>query len=323
MTVKLGVVMDPIEDIKVHKDSTFAMLLEAQRRAWEIHYLQPSDLFLRDSAVMGHTTRITVQDDPAHWFEPGDCVTRDLSELDVILMRKDPPFDMEYIFTTFLLERVQQAGTLVVNHPFSLRNANEKLSATRFAQCIVPFVVSRNRQALEHFIDEHEETVIKPLDGMAGDSVFRIWHDDPNRNVILETATQCGARTVMAQKLIADYRKGDKRILLIGGKPVPYALVRVPVQGELRANLDKGGLPKSAALTERDKWICEQVRPELIAMQIDFAGIDVIGDFLTEINITSPTGIRELDRMCGLNIAAILFDTIEQRLGHQPRPDAP
>ena len=316
MTVKLGVIMDPIEGISVRKDSTFAMLLEAQRRTWDIHCLQPSDLFLADTRVMGYTTRISVQDDPAHWVEPGNRAVRDLNGFDVILMRKDPPFDMEYIYTTFLLERVQEAGTLVVNHPASLRNANEKLSATRFAGCIVPFVVSRNRQALGDFIDTHRETVVKPLDGMAGDSVFRIRHDDPNRNVILETVTQCGARTVMAQKLIADYRKGDKRILIIGGEPVPYALVRTPAKGELRANLAKGGTPESAALTKRDRWICEQIRPELTAMRIDFAGIDVIGDFLTEINITSPTGIRELDRMCGLNIAATLFDTIEQRLNH-------
>lgn len=316
MTIKLGVIMDPIAGINVHKDSTFAMLLEAQRRAWQIHYLQPSDLFLTDTRVMGCTTRISVQDDPAHWVEPGDCAVQDLNGLDVILMRKDPPFDMEYIYTTFLLDRVQEAGTPVVNPPASLRNANEKLSATHFTQCIAPFVVSRNRQALGRFIDEHRETVVKPLDGMAGDSVFRVRHDDPNRNVILETVTQCGTRTVMAQKLIAEYKKGDKRILLIGGEPVPYALVRVPAKGELRANLAKGGTPESAPLTERDRWICEQIRPALTAMKLDFAGIDVIGDFLTEINITSPTGIRELDKMCGLNIAATLLDTLEKRLDH-------
>ena len=316
MTIRLGVVMDPIGGINAHKDSTFAMLLEAQYRSWHIYYLQPSDLFLQGTAVMGQTTQLSVQDDLAHWFEMGDCTVEDLSELDVILMRKDPPFDMEYIYTTYLLEHVQQSGTLVVNHPASLRNANEKLLATRFAECTVPFVVSRNRQALGHFVDEHRETVVKPLDGMAGDSVFRVRYDDPNRNVILETATQYGARTVMAQKLIADYIKGDKRILLIGGEPVPYALLRIPAQGELRANLAKGGTARSVALTKRDRWICEQVGAELKAMQLDFAGIDVIGDYLTEINITSPTGVRELDRMCGLNIAATLLDTIEERLDH-------
>lgn len=319
MTIKLGVVMDPIEGINVRKDSTLAMLLEAQRRAWHIHYLQPSDLFLRGVEVMGHATRVSsVQDDLEHWVELGTREVRNLKEFDVILMRKDPPFDMEYIYTTYLLEHVQHAGTLVVNHPASLRNANEKLIATRFEECTVPFVVSKNREALEQFVDEHEETVIKPLDSMAGDSVFRIGHGDPNRNVILETATQSGTRTVMVQKLIADYRQGDKRILLIGGEPVPYALVRVPAHGELRANLDKGGIPNSAALTERDRWICEQVGPQLKAMQIDFAGIDVIGDFLTEINITSPTGIRELDRMCGLNIASTLLDAIEAKLARGP-----
>ncbi len=316
MTIDLGVVMDPIEAINIHKDSTFAMLLEAQRRAWKIYYLQPSDLYLQDTKVMGFATRVSVQDDPARWVEPEDRTVRSLSDLDVILMRKDPPFNMEYIYTTFLLERVQQAGTLIINPPHSLRNANEKLSVTHFPDCTVPFMVSRNRQALGHFIDEHEDIVIKPLDSMAGNSVFRIWHEDPNRNVILETATQHGARTVMAQKLIADYRKGDKRILLIGGEPIPHALVRVPAQGELRANLARGGTPSSAVLTVRDRWICDRIRPELNAMQIDFAGIDVIGDYLTEINITSPTGIRELDSLCGLNVAATLLDTIELRLGH-------
>ncbi|MXY14133.1 MAG: glutathione synthase [Proteobacteria bacterium] len=321
MSIKLAVVMDPVENIAVRKDSTFAMLLEAQRRGWLTHYLQPSDIFLQDGAVMGRTARITVQDDPGDWARLEASTVQDLSELDVILMRKDPPFDMEYIYTTFLLERVQQDGVRVINHPASLRNTNEKLFATCFAQCTVPYVVSRNRQALEQFVDTHQEAVVKPLDGMAGDLVFRMRHDDPNRGVILETATQHGTRTVMAQKLIAEYREGDKRILLIGGEPVPHALVRIPAEGELRANLAKGGTPKAAALSERDRWICEQIRPELQARQLDFVGIDVIGDYLTEINVTSPTGIRELDKMCGLNIAATLFDTIEKRLDQTPGTD--
>lgn len=321
MTIKLGVVMDPVEGINIHKDSTFAMLLEAQRRAWHIHYLQPSDIFLQDGVIMGHTARIAVRDDPVSWAEVQARTTQGLGELDVILMRKDPPFNMEYIYTTFLLERVQQSGILVVNDPASLRNTNEKLFATCFAECTVPYVVSRNRQAIEHFVDEHKEAVVKPLDGMAGNLVFRVRHDDPNRGVILETSTQHGTRSVMAQKLIAEYREGDKRILLIGGEPVPHALVRVPAAGELRANLAKGGTPKAAALTERDRWICEQIGPELKARQLDFVGIDVIGDYLTEINVTSPTGIRELDKMCGLNIAAILFDRIEKRLAQAQEPD--
>ncbi len=306
--------MDPIEAINVSKDSTFAMLLEAQRRAYQIHYIQQSDLFLVNNKVMGLTTQISVQDDKSKWFELHNSVLKNLTDLDVVLMRKDPPFNMEYIYTTFLLDRLQEMGTIVINHPTSLRNANEKLFATRFIQCTAPSVVARSKQALNDFIDEHSEVVVKPLDTMGGESIFRIQQNDPNRNVIIETITDSGQRTVMAQQFIADYKKGDKRILLIDGDPVTYALLRIPAEGELRANLVKGGTAKGVELTERDQWICGQLKPELIAMQLIFVGIDVIGDYLTEINITSPTGVRELDKMYELNICAILFDAIEKRL---------
>ncbi len=306
--------MDPIEAINVSKDSTFAMLLEAQRRAYQIHYIQQSDLFLVNNKVMGLTTQISVQDDKSKWFELHNSVLKNLTDLDVVLMRKDPPFNMEYIYTTFLLDRLQEMGTIVINHPTSLRNANEKLFATRFIQCTAPSVVARSKQALNDFIDEHNEVVVKPLDTMGGESIFRIQQNDPNRNVIIETITDSGQRTVMAQQFIADYKKGDKRILLIDGDPVTYALLRIPAEGELRANLVKGGTAKGVELTERDQWICGQLKPELIAMQLIFVGIDVIGDYLTEINITSPTGVRELDKMYELNICAILFDAIEKRL---------
>ncbi len=306
--------MDPIEAINVSKDSTFAMLLEAQRRAYQIHYIQQSDLFLVNNKVMGLTTQISVQDDKSKWFELHNSVLKNLTDLDVVLMRKDPPFNMEYIYTTFLLDRLQEMGTIVINHPTSLRNANEKLFATRFIQCTAPSVVARSKQALNDFIDEHSEVVVKPLDTMGGESIFRIQQNDPNRNVIIETITDSGQRTVMAQQFIADYKKGDERILLIDGDPVTYALLRIPAEGELRANLVKGGTAKGVELTERDQWICGQLKPELIAMQLIFVGIDVIGDYLTEINITSPTGVRELDKMYELNICAILFDAIEKRL---------
>ncbi len=314
MTVKLGVIMDPIEGINVTKDSTFAMLLEAQRRAYQIHYLQSSDLHLIDNKVMGQTAQISVQDDKSHWYNAQDSVLRDLSELDAVLMRKDPPFNMEYIYTTYLLDRLQELGTVVINHPSGLRSANEKLLATRFPECTVPSVVSQKKQVLNSFIDEHREIVIKPLDGMAGESIFRIQHDDPNRNVIIETITHSGNRTVMAQQFIAAYKQGDKRILLIDGEPIPYALLRVPAKGELRANLAKGGTGTGVELNDRDRWICAQLKPELIALQLSFVGIDVIGEFLTEINVTSPTGIRELDKTFNLNICATLFDAIENRL---------
>ena len=314
MTIKLGVVMDPLENINISKDSTFAMLLEAQRRGYQIHYIQQSDLFLADNKVMGLAAQISLLDDKSEWYEIHKSGVKVLSELDVVLMRKDPPVNMEYIYTTYLLDQLQEARTLVINHPTSLRNVNEKLFAARFLECTVPSIVSRKKQILDDFIDEHKEIVIKPLDGMAGDYIFHVQHNDLNRNVIIETMTHMGHRTVLAQKFIAAYKTGDKRILLIDGEPVSHALLRVPVEGELRANLAKGGTAKGAELSERDRWICKQLKPELVAMQLDFVGIDVIGNFLTEVNITSPTGVRELDKMYSLNICATLFDSIETRL---------
>jgi len=314
MTIKLGVIMDPIEGIKVSKDSTFSMLLEAQKRGYEIHYLQASDLFLKDGIVIANTAQICVQDQPSNWFEAKDSKQIEMSHLDAVLMRKDPPFNMEYIYTTYLLDRVQELGTLIINHPTSLRNANEKLFATQFKDCIVPYVVTKQQTILNEFIDEYKKIVVKPLDGMAGDSVFQIEHDDENRNVILETITQLEQRTVMAQKHITEYADGDKRVLLINGDPVPYALLRVPSKGELRANLAKGGTGKGIELNARDYYICDQIKPVLQAMQLSFVGIDIIGEYLTEINVTSPTGIRELDKMYNLNISATLFNHIETQL---------
>ena len=314
MTVKLGVIMDPIEGINVNKDSTFAMLLEAQRRAYKIYYLQQSDLFHTDNKILGQTSLISVQDDPANWYELHDSAIKDLSELDVVLMRKDPPVNMEYVYTTYLLDRLHEMNTLVINHPSSLRNANEKLLTTCFPDCTPPYTVSRNKQMLDDFIDAYKEVVIKPLDGMAGDSIFRINHTDPNRNVIVESITQNGQRTVMAQQFIAEYKKGDKRILIIDGEPIEYALLRIPAKGELRANLAKGGTGKGIELSANDYSICEQIKPTLVSMQLTFVGIDIIGNYLTEINVTSPTGIRELDKIYKLNISAKLFDSIENRL---------
>ncbi len=306
--------MDPIEGINVSKDSTFAMLLEAQKRDYEIHYLQAPDLFLKDGSVFANTAQISVQDTYSNWFAAEDSTAVEMSYFDVVLMRKDPPFNMEYIYTTYLLDRVNTLGTLVVNHPTSLRNANEKLFATQFSNCVVPYLVTQQQAALNEFIDEHKQIVVKPLDGMAGDSIFQINHNDANRNVILETITRLEQRTVMAQKLIPEYVEGDKRVLLINGEPIPYALLRVPAKGELRANLAKGGTGEGIELNARDHYICEQIKPALQDMQLSFVGIDIIGEYLTEINITSPTGIRELDKMYQLNISATLFDHIETQL---------
>ncbi|MFK7815678.1 MAG: glutathione synthase [Gammaproteobacteria bacterium] len=315
MTIKLAVIMDPIEGIKVRKDSTFAMLLEAQNRGYEIHYLQSKDLYLKNDVVFANSVEISVQDQNNHWFTAiKDPIQHEMSAFDVVLMRKDPPFNMEYIYTTYLLDRAEECGVLVINHPASLRNANEKLFATKFKDCITPYIVSQQQTILNKFIDEHKKVVVKPLDGMAGDSIFQINNDDANRNVILETITQLNQRTVMAQKLIPEYVQGDKRVLLINGEPIPYALLRVPSKGELRANLAKGGSAQGIELNARDKYICSQIGPVLRAMQLSFVGIDIIGEYLTEINVTSPTGIRELDKMYDLNISATLFDHIENQL---------
>lgn len=314
MTVNLGVIMDPIEGINVFKDSTFAMLLEAQKRGYKIYYAEVTDLFLADKDVMAYVSEISVQDDKSRWFEKHSSKLKNLGEIDVLLMRKDPPFDMEYIYATFLLDRLHDAGTIVVNHPTSLRNANEKLFATNFSNCIPPFVITKNKRVINDFINNNSDVVAKPLDAMAGDSIFRIQHNDTNRNVIIETITKQEQRTVMVQKFIKEYARGDKRILLIDGEPMPYSLVRIPAAGELRANLAKGGKAEGAVLTDRDRWICDQIKPTLNEMKLSFVGIDVIGDYLTEINVTSPTGIRELDKMYDLNICATLFNSIETQL---------
>lgn len=306
--------MDPIEHINVHKDSTLAMLLEAQKRGYDICYIKPSSLFLTDSRVMALTAKLSLNMSKGDWYDLQGFELANLNSFDLVLMRKDPPYNMEYIYTTFLLERVHENGTLVVNHPASLRNANEKIFATRFPQCTPPSIIASDIQTIDNFIDEHLEVVVKPLDGMAGDSIFKIQHNDPNRNVILENITYKEKQTVIAQKFIPEYKKGDKRILIIDGEPIPYALVRIPAAGELRANLAKGGTAEGAELTEKDLWICGQIKSDLIAMQLSFVGIDVIGNYLTEINITSPTGIRELEKMFHLNICASLFDSIEKRV---------
>ncbi len=306
--------MDPIESIKVSKDSTLAMLLEAQNRGYEIHYLQAGDLFLEDGKLMGHTSNLEVRDQSENYYTKQTAKLSEMSMFNVVLMRKDPPFNMEYIYTTYLLDSLVETNTLVVNEPTSLRNANEKLFATQFKDCIAPYIVTQKQSLLNEFIDKHKQIVVKPLDGMAGDSIFQVRHDDANRNVILETITQQQTCTVMAQKFIPEYVEGDRRIILVNGEPIPYALLRVPAQGELRANLAKGGSAKGIELSNRDQYICQQVKPILQKLRLSFVGLDVIGEFLTEINVTSPTGIRELDKMYELNISAQLFDHIETQL---------
>lgn len=314
MSVKLGVVMDPIQNINFKKDSTLAMLLEAQKRGWMIHYMEQKSLFLRDGVPWAHTRILKVYNDAAHWFDFGDEQTHQLEQLDVILMRKDPPFDLEYVFTTYLLESVEAKGVLVVNKPQSLRDANEKLFISWFPQCCPNTLVARDQKLIYQFITEQGEVVLKPLGGMGGASVFRVHKNDSNCHVIIETITNYGTRYIMAQRFIPEVTKGDKRILLIDGKPIPYALARIPAKDDFRGNLAAGAHGEGVKLTKRDYWICEQVGPTLRAKGLLFVGVDVIGDYLTEINVTSPTCVCELDEIFNLNISADLLNCIEQKL---------
>ncbi len=314
MQIKLGIVMDPIGSIKVNKDSSLAMLLAAQARGWELVYLEMGDIFLHHGEALGSGRRLAVQDDPHDWFKLGPAFTAPLSELDVILMRKDPPVRREYIYATYILERAETAGTLVINHPQGLRDANEKLSTAWFPGCSPPTVVDRSRKRLLAFLKEHGDIILKPLDAMGGTSVFRLRGDDPNIGVVLEIMTEYGQRYTMAQRFIPEISAGDKRILLIDGEPVPYALARIPAEGETRGNLAAGGTGLGVELNERDRWICEQVGPVLREKGLLFAGLDVIGDYLTEVNVTSPTCIRELDKIYSLDIGGDLMDAITARL---------
>ncbi len=314
MEIKLGVVMDPIGAINFHKDSTLAMLLAARQRGWSLFYMEQADLYLEDSHCHARMASLDVRADERDWFTLGDPETRPLSDLDVVLMRKDPPVDLEYLYTGYLLERAEADGVLVVNRPAAVRNASEKLYTAWFSHCCVPMRVSRDPRVLEEFLREHGDIVVKPLNGMGGASVFRIRLDDPNLHVILETITDNGRQSAMAQRYIPEITQGDKRILLIDGEPYPYALARIPAAGETRGNLAAGATGKGVELSERDRWICEQVGPTLREQGLLFVGLDVIGDYLTEINVTSPTCIRELDRQYGTDIAGQLMDTIAARL---------
>ena len=314
MSVKLGVVMDPIGSINVKKDTTLAMLLAAQERGWVIHYMLQSDLYLEQGHACASVQTLSVQDDPADWFSFGNKFNVALAELDVILMRKDPPFNMDYIYSTYLLEQAQREGTLIVNDPRSLRDCNEKLFATQFPQCCPPLMVSSSLQMLKAFQQLHEDVIYKPLDGMGGTSIFRVAAKDPNLNVIIETLTMGGRKQIMAQRYIPDIIKGDKRILMIDGIPVDYALARIPSVGETRGNLAAGGKGVAQELSDRDRWICEQVGPTLREKGLVFVGLDVIGDFLTEINVTSPTCVREINKAFNLDIAGDLMDCIQKKL---------
>ncbi len=311
---QLGVVMDPIAGINPAKDSSLAMLVEAQRRGYALWYFEQQDLRLRNGVAQGSARALRVVDSNTDWFELGPREERPLSALDVILMRKDPPFGTEYIYTTYLLERAELTGVLVVNKPQSLRDMNEKVYTAWFPQCCPETVITRSMADMRAFLAEHGRIVVKPLHGMGGRSIFVLSQGDNNANVVFETLTDYGQQYAMAQTYIPEINRGDKRIILVDGKPVSRVLARIPAPDDNRGNLVAGAQPEVRELTERDAWICAQVGPVVRERGVLFAGLDVIGDYLTEINVTSPTGIRELQKLGGLDVAATLFDALDARL---------
>jgi len=316
-TLVVGVIMDPIGSITPKKDSSFAMLLEAQRRGARILYFEQRDLSVERGVAFGRGRSLTVRDDNDDWFELGGSETVELGNLDVILMRKDPPFDMEYVYTTYILERAAVGGALIVNNPQALRDINEKAYTAWFPDITPLTLITRSMDDMRAFLAEHGRVVVKPLDGMGGKSIFVIDKGDNNANVIFETLTEYGQRFAMAQLFVPEISLGDKRILLIDGEAVPYALARIPSADDNRGNLVMGATGKGQELSARDREICEAVGPVLKDHGVLFAGIDVIGDYLTEINVTSPTGIRELDARFDLNIAGLMFDAIDTHLSQK------
>jgi glutathione synthase len=314
MKIRLGVVMDPIESINIKKDTTLAMLWAASDRGWQLSYMRQQDLYQSGGEPRARVRPLEVFRDTDDYYQLGEAEDINLGELDVILMRKDPPFDNEFIYSTYILEAAERLGTLVVNKPQSLRDCNEKMFATQFPECCPPLVVSRDNEILRDFHRQHKDVIFKPLDGMGGTSIFRVKENDPNLGVILETLTDFGGQSIMAQRFLSDITKGDKRILLVDGEPVDYCLARIPSQGETRGNLAAGGTGRAQPITERDRWIANQIGPTLREKGLLFVGIDVIGDYLTEINVTSPTCVREIDNAYDMDIGGSLMDVISRKL---------
>jgi len=314
--MKLAVLMDDIANINPKKDSSLAMMLEATRRGWEIYTFDTTDLFAEQGKTLAHASKTTVVDHVDNWFEKQVAQTTELSEFDVILMRKDPPFNMDYIYATYLLEQAENDGVLVVNKPQSLRDANEKLFALNFSHCMPSTLISTQIEQIKSFIKAEKIVVVKPLDGMGGNDIFKLSEGDSNIDEVLNYLTHQGTRQILTQAFLADIAKGDKRILLINGKPIDYALARMPAEGSFKGNLAAGATGVGQPLSDRDYYLCEQIGPTLKDKGLMFVGLDVIGDYITEINVTSPTCIRELDAQFDLNIAGVLFDTIEHQLNN-------
>ncbi len=311
--MKLGIVMDPIQNILPAHDSSLALLWEAEARGWSIFYFESKDLYVREGKAYARARPLKVFHDLKKWFAFEEERKLALADLDLILIRNDPPFDQNYLYLTQILDLAEQAGVLVVNRPQGLRDINEKLAITRFPECCIPTLVTRQVAQLKAFWKEEKDLVCKPLDVMGGQAVFRVRPEDDNAAVIFETLTQQGSRVVMAQRYIPEIKEGDKRIMLINGEPLPQVLARVPQKGEWRGNVVAGAKPVVQPLTERDTWICKRIQPYLREKGIYFAGIDIIGDYLTEINVTSPSCIRELDELANINVSALLFDFLEKK----------
>ncbi|WLI76717.1 glutathione synthase [Kosakonia sp. H02] len=313
--IKLGIVMDPIADINIKKDTSFAMLLEAQRRGYELHYMEMADLYLINGEARARTRTLSVEQNYDKWYEFGSEQDIALADLDTVLMRKDPPFDTEYIYATYILERAEEKGTLIVNKPQSLRDCNEKLFTAWFPELTPETLVTRDKAKLKAFWQKHTDIILKPLDGMGGTSIFRVKEGDPNLAVITETLTELGSRYCMAQNYLPAIKEGDKRVLVVDGEPVPYCLARIPQGGETRGNLAAGGRGEPRPLSESDWEIARKVAPVLKAKGLIFVGLDIIGDRLTEINVTSPTCVREIEAEFPISITGMLMDAIEKRLG--------
>jgi len=314
--LNVAVVMDPIEDIKPAKDTTLAMMLAAQRRGWTLSYLELRHLWLRDGVAWGRAHPVEVRDDLDDWFTRGEPATRRLSEFDAILMRKDPPFDTEYIYATYILERAEDAGALVVNRPQGLRDMNEKVYTAWFPECCAPTLITRDMADMHAFLREHGRAVCKPLYGMGGRSIFVLDADDKNASVVFETLTEYGTRYAIVQRYIPDIvTTGDSRVILVDGEPVPYALARIPSAADNRGNLAAGAKGVGRPLNDRDRWLADRIGPAMRERGMLFVGLDVIGGFVTEINVTSPTGVRELGKQFGIDIAGQLMDAIAMRRG--------
>ncbi len=309
--MKIAFIVDPLDDFKLYKDSTYAMMREAAGRGHALYALQQEDLLWRDAVVYGDAARLHLTGAEGKWYDLEPAVETPLEQFDVVMMRKDPPFDMEYVYSTYLLELAESRGARVVNKPRAIRDHNEKLSIARYAQFTVPTLVSRQEHLIRSFLAQHQDIILKPLDGMGGTSVFRVHREDPNVSVIIETLTHYGRRTIMAQRYIPQIREGDKRVLIIAGKPVPYALARIPQPGETRGNLAAGGRGEARELTPRDREIAEAIGPGLLAQGLLLVGLDVIGDYLTEVNVTSPTCFQEIMQQTGFNVAGMMIDALE------------